>query len=58
MSVDKRKLVGGGVIAVVCSAVMLAMGAVELPVLAGSIAVLGLAFGTLLVGTSENGRPV
>lgn len=59
MSGDTTKLAIGAVIAVVCAAAMLALGATDLlPVLAGSVAVLGLALGTLLVGTSERGRPV
>jgi hypothetical protein len=58
MSVDSTKLGAGAVLLVVCSVVMLALGAVEIPVLAGSVAVLGLAAGALLFGTSEGGRPV
>jgi hypothetical protein len=58
MTVDTRKLGFGAVLLVLCSVVMLALGFVEIPIVAGSVAVLGLAAGALLVGTSEGGRPV
>lgn len=52
------KLGVGAVLLVVCSVVLLALGVTDLPIVAGSVGVLGLAAGALLVGTSEGGQPV
>jgi hypothetical protein len=58
MVTQSTKLGVGAVLLVVCSIAILALGVVELPLIAGSIGALGLAAGALLVGTSEGGRPV
>jgi hypothetical protein len=55
---QSTKLGVGAVLLVVCSVALLALGVVELPLIVGSIGVLGLAAGALLVGTSAGGRPV
>ncbi|WP_170178697.1 hypothetical protein [Halapricum salinum] len=58
MVTKSTKLGVGAVLLVVCSIALLALGMVDLPLIAGSIGVLGLAAGALLVGTSEGGQPV
>ncbi|MEF8882593.1 MAG: hypothetical protein V5A34_08740 [Halapricum sp.] len=58
METDTRKLSVGAALLAVCSVVIIALGIADLPVVLGSVAVLGLAAGALIVGTSEGGRPV
>lgn len=60
MPTDKRKVMLGAVLLVVSSALILAAGQLGagVPMLAAALAALGLAAGALLVGTSEDGRPV
>jgi len=60
MATDKRKVMLGVVLLVVSSALILATGQLGtgVPVFAAALAALGLAAGALLVGTSEDGRPV
>lgn len=58
MATDTRKLAVGAVLLVACSVALLVLGVVQLPLVVGSVGVLGLAAGALLVGTSEQGRPV
>lgn len=59
MTTDSRKLGVGAVLLVVCSVIVLALGTtLDVPLVAGSVGILGLAAGALLVGTSESGRPV
>ncbi|WP_247007900.1 hypothetical protein [Halorientalis litorea] len=60
MATDKRKVMLGAVLLVVSSALILAAGQLGagVPVFAATLAALGLAAGALLVGTSEDRRPV
>lgn len=60
MATDMRKVVAGAALLVLSSAVIVGSGQVEfgLPRVLASLAALGLAAGALLVGTSENARPV
>ena len=58
MSSNKTKLLAGAVLLVVCGAALVVQGAVDIPTPIGAVAILGLAAGALLVGTSEGGRPV
>jgi len=58
MSTDTRKLAVGGGLLFVSSVAIIALGMVDLPIVVGAVAALGLAAGALLVGTSEGGRPV
>ena len=58
MATDTRKLGAGAALLVVCSVAILTLGVVDLPLVVGSVGVLGLAAGALLLGTSEGGRPV
>jgi hypothetical protein len=60
MATDTRK-VGLGVVLLVLSSVLIfafAYQGLDLPLVVGSVAALGLAAGSLLVGISEGGRPV
>ncbi|WP_226012433.1 hypothetical protein [Halomicrobium salinisoli] len=60
MATDSRKVMVGSLLLLVSTALI--MGTVQLgdalPALAASLATLGLAAGALLVGTSEDARPV
>lgn len=61
MATDKRKVVLGSVLLVVSTILILGAGPINLgipAIAAGGIAALGMAAGALLVGTSEDGRPV
>jgi hypothetical protein len=61
MATDKRKVMVGSVLLVVSSILILGAGPINIgipAVAAGGVAALGLAAGALLVGTSEDGRPV
>ena len=60
MPTDKRKVLLGGVLLVASTALILGTGPldVSVPLFGATIAALGLAAGALLVGTSEEGRPV
>lgn len=60
MATDTRKVIAGAVLLVLSSVLILGSGQVEigLPRILASVAALGLAAGALLVGTSENARPV
>ncbi|MFC7027509.1 hypothetical protein ACFQJ5_07780 [Halomicroarcula sp. GCM10025324] len=60
MATDKRKVILGGVLLAVSTALILGTGplGVSVPLVGAAIAALGLAAGALLVGTSEEGRPV
>ena len=60
MATDKRKVIVGGLLLFVSTALILGTGPLDVavPVFAGAVAALGLAAGALLVGTSEDGRPV
>jgi hypothetical protein len=59
MATDSTKFNVGAALLVVCGAAMVAIGVLDLPLLVGSVAILGMAAGSLLVGTSgDKGRPV
>lgn len=60
MATDKRKVIAGAALLLISSVLILGSGQIEagLPRVAASVAALGLAAGALLVGTSENVRPV
>ncbi|WP_135302239.1 hypothetical protein [Haloarcula amylovorans] len=60
MATDKRKMLLGGVLLFVSTVLILTAGPINLgiPSIAGGLAALGMAAGSLLVGTSEDGRPV
>lgn len=60
MATDKRKVGIGVALLLISSVLIVGTGQVEagLPDILGSLAALGLAAGALLVGTSENARPV
>jgi len=60
MGTNSTKIGVGLVLLLISSALILGAGLqqIPLPAVAGSIAALGLAAGSLLVGTSEEGRPV
>jgi hypothetical protein len=60
MATDKRKVIVGGLLLFVSTALILGTGPLDVavPVFAAGVAALGLAAGALLVGTSEDGRPV
>jgi len=57
---NSTKIVLGALLLVISSALILGTGLQDLgmPTVAGSLAALGLAAGSLLVGTSEGGQPV
>lgn len=64
MATDKRKVYAGAALLVVSSVLILASGPFDIGVSAtvagvvGAVASLGLAAGSLLLGTSEDGRAV
>ncbi|MBV0900662.1 hypothetical protein [Haloarcula salina] len=60
MATDTRKVALGVLLLVVSSALILGTGTIDIgiPTVAAGLAALGLAAGALLVGTSEEGRPV
>ncbi|ACV10413.1 conserved hypothetical protein [Halorhabdus utahensis DSM 12940] len=59
MTTDSLRTRGGFALLVVSAAIILLIGVTDLiPPLAAGIAALGLAAGTLLVGTAGEGRPV
>jgi len=60
MATDTRKVALGVLLLVVSSALILGTGTIDIgiPTVAAALAALGLAAGALLVGTSEDGRPV
>ncbi|MFB6223918.1 MAG: hypothetical protein ABEH86_09655 [Haloarcula sp.] len=60
MATDTRKVMLGAALLAVSSVLVLGSGAINIgiPAAAGAVAALGLAAGSLLVGTSEEGRPV
>lgn len=60
MGTNTTKIGVGVVLLLISSALILGTGLQEvpLPAVVGSVAALGLAAGSLLVGTSEGGRPV
>jgi len=64
MATDKRKVYAGAALLVVSSVLILASGPFDIgfsTTVAGvmaAVAALGLAAGALLLGTSEDGRPV
>lgn len=57
---NKHKIMLGAVLLLVSSVLILGVGVqgIGLPTVAGSLAALGLAAGSLLIGTSEGGQPV
>jgi hypothetical protein len=58
---ERNKVLGGAVLLLFSSVVLFAASAAELSLLTGAglaLASLGLAAGSLLLGTSEGGRPV
>ena len=60
MATDKTKVLLGGLLLFASTALILGTGPVDLalPAAAAAVSALGLAAGALLVGTSEDGRPV
>jgi hypothetical protein len=60
MATDTRKVILGAVLLAVSTVLILGTGAINLgiPIAAAALAALGLAAGALLIGTSEDGRPV
>jgi hypothetical protein len=60
MATNTTKIGIGVVLLLISSALILGTGVqgLNLPVIGASLAALGLAAGALLVGTSEDGRPV
>lgn len=60
MATDTRKVILGAVLLAISTVLILGTGAIDIgiPAAAGALAALGLAAGALLVGTSEDGRPV
>lgn len=59
MASDKVKLIAGAVILVVSTIALMAAGLFfSLPLVLAAIATTGLAVGSLLVGTTGEGRPV
>jgi hypothetical protein len=59
MAGDKKKVAGGAALLVVSSVILLGTGVSNsIPVLLIVLATLGMAAGSLLLGTSEGGRPV
>jgi hypothetical protein len=60
MATDTRKVILGAVLLAISTVLILGTGAIDIgiPAVAGALAALGLAAGALLVGTSEDGRPV
>lgn len=60
MATDSTKIGLGAVLLLISSVLIIATGLeqIHVPILAASVSTLGLAAGSLLVGTSEGGRPV
>jgi len=60
MATDTRKVILGAVLLAVSTVLILGTGAIDIgiPAIAGAVAALGMAAGALLIGTSEDGRPV
>jgi len=59
MATDSTKFGIGAVLLAVCGAAIVGIGVVDLPMVVASVAILGLAAGSLLLGTSgSGGRPV
>jgi len=64
MATDKRKVQIGAVLLLISSVLIFGAGVVDIGIsgltagIAAGFAALGLAAGALLVGTSEDGRPV
>ncbi|QIO22302.1 hypothetical protein [Haloarcula sp. JP-L23] len=60
MATDNRKVILGALLLFVSTALILGTGPIDvaIPAVAAGVAALGLAAGALLVGTSEDGRPV
>jgi hypothetical protein len=59
MAGDKKKVAGGAALLLVSSVILLGTGVSNsIPVLLIVLATLGMAAGSLLLGTSEGGRPV
>jgi hypothetical protein len=60
MATDRRKVVAGTVLLLVSTLLILVTGPLNIgvPVAGAGVAALGLAAGALLVGTSEDRRPV
>lgn len=60
MATDTTKVGLGVVLLLISSVLILGTGVqgVNLPLIGASVAALGMAAGALLVGTSEDGRPV
>jgi hypothetical protein len=60
MATDTRKVILGAALLAISTVLILGTGAIDIgiPAAAGALAALGLAAGALLVGTSEDGRPV
>lgn len=60
MATDTRKVILGAVLLAVSTVLILGTGTIDIgiPAAAGGLAALGMAAGALLIGTSEDGRPV
>lgn len=59
MDSDKTKLVAGAALIVISTIVLIAAGLFfSLPLVLAAIATTGLAIGSLLIGTTGQGRPV
>lgn len=60
MSMDTRKVATGALLLLVSSAILLASGTISssVPLAAAGAASLGMAAGSLLIGTADDGRPV
>ena len=58
MATDTRKVILGAALLAISTVLILGAGAIGIPAAAGALAALGLAAGALLVGTSEDRRPV
>jgi len=58
MATDTRKVVLGSLLLVASTILILGPLGVSIPAIVTAAAALGMAAGALLVGTSEDGRPV
>ena len=60
MATDTRKVAAGALLLLVSTALILVTGTsgLAVPLVVATVATLGLAAGSLLLGTSENKRPV
>ncbi|WP_276271232.1 hypothetical protein [Haloarcula litorea] len=58
MATDTRKVMLGALLLLVSTVLILGPLGLPVPTVAAGVAALGLAAGALLVGTSEDGRPV